>query len=171
MNIAFDHLLPAHFDAGSKVWIYQAERLFNLQEVLEIELMLENFTANWKSHGTPVVGFATVFFGQFVLLMADETATGVSGCSTDGSVRLIKEIEQRFKVNMFNRQLLAFIVKDKIELLPLNQLSYAVENGFIGRDTLYFNNTVLTKADLVNKWLVPAEQSWLANKLFSAEIK
>jgi hypothetical protein len=35
--------------------------------------------------------------------MADETATGVSGCSTDSSVRLIKEIEKIFGVNMFDR--------------------------------------------------------------------
>jgi hypothetical protein len=171
MNLAFEHLLPAEFDPGSKVWIYQAERLFTLQEVLEIELLVENFTANWKSHGTPVVGFGTVFFGQFIILMADETATGVSGCSTDSSVRLIKEIEQRFKVNLFNRQLLAFVVKEKIELLPLSQLSYAVDNGFINKDTLYFNNTILTKTDLLNNWLVPAEKSWLKNKLFSPLVK
>jgi hypothetical protein len=50
-----------------------------------------------------------LFFGQFIILMADEKATGVSGCSTDSSVRLIKDIEQRFGVNMFDRTTLAFV--------------------------------------------------------------
>ena len=75
-------------------------------------------------------GEAHLFFGQFIVLLADETATGVSGCSTDSSVRLVKDIEQRFTVNMFDRMTGAFVVKDKIQLLPLSQLQYAAENGF-----------------------------------------
>jgi len=80
-------------------------------------------------------------------------------------VRLIKEIEQTFKVNMFDRQSLAFIVKDKVQLLPMQQLQYAAENGFITADTLYFNNLVATKAALLNNWLVPVKNSWVANKI------
>ena len=165
MNLEFKHLLPEDFHDSSRVWIYQADRLFTLSEALNIEPMLETFAENWQSHGTPVKGFASMFFGQFIILMADETATGVSGCSTDSSVRLIKSIEQQFKVNMFNRQLLAFVVKDKIQMLPLSQLNYAFEHGFITKDTLYFNNTVLTKAELLNNWLIPVEQSWLKTRM------
>jgi hypothetical protein len=98
--------------------------------------------------------------------MADETATGVSGCSTDSSVRLIKTIEKRYNVEMFNRQSLAFIVNGKIELIPLSQLEYAIENNFITPNTLYFNNTVLTKSQLESKWIIPAGESWL-NRHFS----
>ncbi|MFX9089601.1 hypothetical protein ABTN55_21265, partial [Acinetobacter baumannii] len=75
--------------------------------------MLHQFVADWKSHGTPVKGYANLLFGQFIILMADETATGVSGCSTDSSVHLMKEIESRFKVDLFNRQNLAFYIKEK----------------------------------------------------------
>jgi hypothetical protein len=119
----------------------------------------------WNSHGTPVKGFATVFFGQFIILMADETASGVSGCSTDSSVRLIKEIEKKFSVTLFDRQLLAFVIKDKIQLLPLSQLNYAVENNFINEETLYFNNTVLDKDHLENNWIIPIKGSWLSKKI------
>ena len=124
--------------------------------------MLEEFAINWKSHGTPVKGYANLFYGQFIILMADESATGVSGCSTDGSVRLIKEIEQRFGVPMFDRLMLAFRPKEKVEMVPLSQLPYALENGLITPETPYFNNTVLTKAELESKWLIPLKDSWLA---------
>ena len=97
--------------------------------------------------------------------MADETASGVSGFSTDSSVYLIKQIEQLCKVDMFNRQNLAFVVKEKIQTIPLSQLSYAFENGFISEDTLYFNNTVLDKESLVSKWMIPVKESWLMKKL------
>ena len=165
MDISFEHILPTNFDDHSKVWIYQSSRRFAMSEALEMEEMMQEFVEGWNSHGTPVKGYANLLFGQFVILMADETATGVSGCSTDSSVHLIKKIEQTFKVNMFDRLSLAFIIKDKIELLPLAQLNYALENNFITRETLYFNNLVSTKKDLLQKWIVPAKESWLANKL------
>ncbi len=165
MNLQFQQHLPVDFNDSSKVWIYQSSRLFMISEALQIEDMLQTFVADWKSHGTPVKGYGNLFFGQFIVLMADETATGVSGCSTDSSVRLVKEMEQKFGVQLFERQTLAFVVKDKIELLSLSQLNYAVQNNFIGAATLYFNNTVLTKKELEEHWIIPAQQSWLGKRI------
>jgi len=164
MNLEFKELLPADFNPASRVWIYQSNRLFTIAEALEIEEMLDVFVRDWKSHGTPVTGYANLFFGQFIILMADESASGVSGCSTDSSVRLIKQIEQLYKVNLFDRLLLAFVVKDKLQTIPMSQLNYAVENSFITADTLYFNNTIQTKQELENNWIIPAKNSWLTNK-------
>lgn len=138
--------------------------MFTLSEALEIEELLEKFTGSWLSHGAKVQGYANLFFGQFIILMADESATGVSGCSTDSSVRLIKNIEQDYHVNLFDRQTLAFIIKERIQLLPLSQLNYAIENNFINADTLYFNNLVESKEDLLNRWIIPVKESWLAKR-------
>ena len=165
MHFEYQHLIPEEFAPSSRVWIYQSSRLFFISEALQIEDLLNEFTAGWNSHGTPVKGYGNLLFGQFIILMADETASGVSGCSTDSSVRLIKQIEQLFTVDMFNRQNLAFVVKEKIQTIPLSQLSYAFENGFISEDTLYFNNTVLDKESLLRKWMIPVKESWLIKKL------
>jgi hypothetical protein len=165
MNLEYKSLLDENFSPDSRVWIYQSSRLFTLSEALAIEELLNDFTDKWLSHGTPVKGVGYLFFGQFIILMADEKATGVSGCSTDSSVRLIKDIEQQFGVNMFDRTTLAFVVKDKVQLLPLSQLQYAFDNRFIDSYTLYFNNLVQTKAELENNWLVPIKDSWLSKKI------
>jgi hypothetical protein len=170
MKLDYKHLLDDNFHPDSRVWIYQSSRVFSLQEALEIEELLNDFATNWKSHGTPVKGAAYLFFGQFIVLIADETATGVSGCSTDSSVRLIKDIEQRFVVNMFDRTTLAFVVKEKVQLLPLSQLQYAVDNGFINTDTLYFNNLVQTKEELESKWVIPIKDSWLTRKVSFSDV-
>lgn len=165
-------LIPEDFAADSRVWIYQSSRVFMLSEALQIESLLEDFAANWNSHGAPVKGYANLLFGQFVVIMADESATGVSGCSTDSSVRVIKEIERTFRVNMFDRQTLAFIRKEKVELIPMNQFSYAIDNGLINPETPYFNNLVATKADLLNNWIIPVKESWLGKRfpLLNADV-
>ncbi len=170
MNLAFHEQIPSDFSDSSKVWIYQSSRLFFISEALQIEEMLEDFVGGWKSHGAPVKGYANIIFGQFLIIMADETATSVGGCSTDSSVRLIKDIEQKFNVQLFDRQSLAFVVKDKIQLLPLSQLNYAASNEFINSETLYFNNTVLTKKELLNEWIVPIKQSWISKRINFAEL-
>lgn len=165
MELNYQSFIPADFHDSSRVWVYQSSRLFLISEAFEIESMLKEFTGNWLSHGTPVKGYANLLFGQFLVFMADETATGVSGCSTDSSVRVVKMIEERFKVSMFDRQQLAFVVKDKVQLIPLAQFSYALENNFINAETLYFNNLVATKQELMEKWLIPVKQSWLKARM------
>ena len=164
-NFKFKHLLPEEFSPLSRVWIYQGNRLFSIQEALHIEDILKHFTDNWHSHGAKVKGHADLLFGQFIILLADETGSGVSGCSTDSSVRLIKELEKAFNVNLFDRQLLAFIVKDKIQLLPLPQLQYAIDNEFIDAESFYFNNLVQTKEEMEKSWILPVKESWLASRI------
>ena len=165
MNLDYKHLLPDTFSPDSRVWVYQSSRLFLLSEALQIEEQLNRFTAEWQSHGAEVDAYGNLFFGQFVVLMADERKAGVSGCSTDSSVRFIKSLGEQFGVDFFNRTNLAFYVKEKIQLLPMNQLPYAVQNGFIDSDTLYFNNLVQTKKELEKEWIVPVKNSWLGKKL------
>lgn len=161
----YKHLLPGSFSGESRVWVYQASRTLTVSEALEAEEMIKDFCEEWRSHGAEVQAYGNLFFGQFLILMADETKAAVSGCSTDSSVRFVKELEKKFNIDFFNRTNLAFWIKDKVQLLPLGQLAYALENNFIGPDTLYFNNTVLNKEQLENSWIIPVKDSWLANRL------
>jgi len=165
MNLNFQEHIPADFNDDSRVWIYQSSRLFSGSDASEIEELLNKFVASWKSHGAPVKGFAKLFFGQFIVLMADETEATVGGCSTDSSVHVIKAIEQAFQVQMFDRQSLAFVTDDNIRLLPLHGFEDAVENNLVHADSLYFNNTVLTKKEMLEKWLIPVKESWLSKRL------
>jgi len=158
-------LLPFNFSENSKVWVYQSSRAFIEKEQLEINEQLEQFYTQWAAHGTPVKGWAKVLFGQFIIIMADESNVVVSGCSTDSSVRIIKSIERQYSVNMFDRLSLTFLRKGKAEMLPLNQVQYAIDKGFIDGDTYLFNNMVYTKNDLETLWLVPLRNSWLAERI------
>ena len=136
-----------------------------MSEAMEIEALINKFCGEWQSHGDEVKAYGNLFFGQFLVLMADESHTTVGGCSTDSSVRFVKELGNQLKVDFFDRNNLAFFIKDKVQLLPMNQLQYAFENNFINPETLYFNNTVLTKSEMESNWIIPVKASWIARRL------
>jgi hypothetical protein len=69
-----------------------------------------------------------------------------------------------------DRTTLAFVVKDRLQLLPLAQLNYAIEHEFVGPATLYFNNLVSDLAGLKNEWVVPVGRSWLAKRFAALSI-
>jgi hypothetical protein len=156
--------LPADFAADSRVWIYQGNRAFTAAETMEIKRLLASFVQDWNSHGHPVKGYAGIFYDRFIVLMADETATGVSGCSTDSSVQLIRQIEQHIDVRLFDRLNLAFFVDGEVRLVPMSQLSAALGSGAITAETPFFNNVIQTKQELEMKWLIPLKNSWLGPK-------
>jgi hypothetical protein len=165
MNFSIEAHIPTHFNDNARVWIFQSSRLFNMSEAFEIERILNEHCNGWKSHGKEVNGYANLFFGQFIVVMADETEATVGGCSTDSLFRTIKQIETLCKVNLFDRQMLAFLVNDKVQLLPLAQIKYAVSNNLISTSTLYFNNTLGTKKELIGSWMIPISESWLSARV------
>lgn len=165
MNIDFQELIPKDFDDNSRVWVYQSNRLFTTSEALQLEEQLENFAKEWNSHGSAVKSYCNQFFGQFIIMMADETHVKVGGCSTDSAFRFIKDLEKEYNVELLDRQTVAFIVKEKIHLVPLTDVNYSIDNDFITPDTLYFNNTILTKKELLNNWIIPVKNSWLAQRI------
>jgi hypothetical protein len=166
MNIeALDQIIPAEFADDSRVWIYQSNRRFTTEQQREIDEQLEQFYQQWTTHGAVVKGWARLVFGQFIVVLADETASGVSGCSTDSMVRVIKSIERQYDTHLFDRLTLTFLVKGEPQMLPLSQVQYAIDKGYIDGNALLFNNTVTTKSELMQSWLIPVKDSWLASRV------
>lgn len=164
-NYDLASLIPAEFSDNSRVWVYQSSRPFSEQQALEIDEQLLQFYTQWQAHGAPVKGWAKLLFNRFIVIMADETHVEVSGCSTDSSVRVIKSIERQYEANLFDRLSITFLIKDKPEVLPMNQVQYAIDKGYINGDTLLFNNLVATKADLMKNWLQLLQFSWMKDRV------
>ncbi|MBS1735401.1 MAG: hypothetical protein JSS98_02230 [Bacteroidetes bacterium] len=167
MNTIYKSHIPSDFPESSRVWIYQSSREFSPDEILQIEELLVSFRNTWHSHGEKVRDFAQLLFGRFIVLMADETLTQVGGCSTDFSIKYIKNLGKDFNTEFFDRSQLAFIVKERIQIISLDDVNTAIEEEYINGDTFYFNNTILTKKELLHKWIIPVKESWLASRITS----
>ncbi len=165
LTIELKDLIPSDFASDSKVWIFQSSRAFIEKEEKEVNEQLFQFYKQWLSHNVPVKGWAKLLYQQFIVVMADETGDAVGGCSIDGMTRVIKSLERQYDVNFFDRMMITFLVKNKAEMLPFNQVQYAIDKGFIDKDTLLFNNVVNTKNELLDNWLVPLSKSWMAGRV------
>lgn len=153
-----------NFSPDSRVWIYQSNRPFGNQELKEIEEQLQQFHEQWISHNRPVKGWAGVLFNQFVVIVGDDTMDRLCGSAVDNSIRLIKSMERQYNISLLDRMLLAFLIEDKIQILPVNQFPHAFNSGKIMPETLYFNNAVTTKSEMENNWLVEVKNSWLGKR-------
>jgi hypothetical protein len=81
-------------------------------------------------------------------------------------MRLMKSLEKQYEMNFFDRLMITFLVKDKPEMLPFNQVGYALEKGYINESTLVFNNSAVTnKKQLLESWLIPLKESWLGERV------
>lgn len=160
MYVSFDDL-----PGDSRLWIYQANRIFTPQEKAAIESSLVHLCETWMAHGTPLRTSFRIDYDLFIVLAVDERQAGASGCSIDGTVRLLKDLQQRLGVDFFNRQMAAFRSGTSAVLHPLQDLKGLFQNGILPLDSLTFNNALTTKADWEQEWQIPVRESWLSRYL------
>jgi hypothetical protein len=160
MYVPFNEMHP-----DSRLWIYQSARPMTLDEINKISKKLIEFCDGWAAHGQPLRTSFDIRHDHFIILSADESYYGASGCSIDESIRTIKQIDTEFEFDLFNRSLIAFLVDGKVSLIPLAQLKEKSASGALKTETPTFYNLVETKRQLEKDWLIPANNSWLKRYL------
>ncbi|WBX74299.1 ABC transporter ATPase [Tenacibaculum pacificus] len=150
----------SNLPSNSRVWIYQADREFNIEEIEYICAKAILFIDNWTRRGDDLKGAFTVKYNQFLILAVDENVTSVSGCSIDSSVRFIKELENELKVDLMNKMNVSFKDGDIINIVKLSEFKQFAKAKKITSETVVFNNMVNTKGDFETKWEVTADKSW-----------
>ncbi|MBT1706979.1 hypothetical protein KK062_02030 [Fulvivirgaceae bacterium PWU5] len=152
-------LIPFHqLPATSRVWVYQADRKITAAEKGIISEVLTAFTQGWSVHGQPMETSFEIRHDHFIVLAANDQA---SGCSIDSSVRAVKEAGTAAGVDFFNRTNVAFQTTGGVTLLSMGDLKAQYVEGIWNRTTPVFDNLVDTKGKLDQAWIAPAGDTWL----------
>ena len=149
----------------ARIWIYQADRPFAATERAAIENEMVHMCQEWSAHGTPLRSSFRIEYSLFVILAVDERAAGASGCSIDGTVRLLKDLQKRLGLDFFNRQVVATLEGTTLRLHLASSLKTVFDSGALMPESVTFDNTLTTKADWEQRWQVMAKNSWLARFL------
>ncbi len=160
MYVSFDDM-----PGDARIWIYQADRAITEAEHAAMENELVHLCGEWSAHGSPLRTSFRIDYNQFIILAVDERAAGASGCSIDGTVRLLKDLRHRLGLDFFNRQVVAILEGHAIRLYPSSGLKTLFESGALTPESITFDNSLTTKADWVQRWRVPAKGSWLSRYL------
>ncbi|RJE71896.1 hypothetical protein [Reichenbachiella sp. MSK19-1] len=156
MIVPFDQLPD-----NARVWIYQADRILNTEDVQTITEESNRFLEGWAAHGAALKSSFKILHNKFLIVSVDESFNQASGCSIDASVGLVKTLEQKLKLSFFNRSQVCFIINDEVFESTITEIKSLIQKGKINRETLTFNNLVPTIKGLQEDWVVPAEDSWL----------
>ena len=148
--------MPNH----SKVWIYQSNRKFSEEEVKEIEQIMGKFVENWVAHATPLHASFEVKYDRFIVLAVDQDIHPASGCSIDALVRVIQEIEQKFKVDLLDKMNVTYKTGEFITFKTLIEFKQLAKSKAVSANTIVFNNLVNDLEEYREYWEVPAEESW-----------
>jgi hypothetical protein len=156
-----------NFSENSRIWIYQSDRELNDTEVTAIERILGGFIADWTAHNNKLLATSIIKYNRFIILVVDESQAGASGCSIDKSVKVMKELEQQFNINLFDRFNIAYRDGSTIKSANRNEFEELIKQGAINADSVVFNNLVNNIAELNAKWEVPFRESW-HNQVFGS---
>lgn len=145
----------------ARIWIYQADRLLNPEEINFLAQNLENFTNQWAAHKKPLDSSFVILNNTHVIIGVDESVNGASGCSIDALVHIVQELGQKLQVNFFDRKTVAYVEDQQVKIASFDKLKTFIEQGAIKPDTLVFNNLVSSKELLNTDWKIEARNSWL----------
>jgi uridine kinase len=104
---------------------------------------------------------AIILNDQFVIIAADESYQSPSGCSIDKSVNWMRALSNALNVDFFDRSI-SYLQEGEVVSIPLSKLKKTIEANIIQPETVVFNHTITTLAQLEKFWMVPAKDSWMS---------
>lgn len=155
----------AQLPDDARVWVFAASRDLSPDESAALLRRVDAFLPRWNAHGAPVVGGRDWRHGRFLLVAADERATGVSGCSTDSLFHTLADAEQELGATLRNGASLVFYrdADGAVRGVPRPEFRRLAHSGEVGEETPVFDNTIATVGDVrAGRWERPFRDSWHA---------
>ena len=145
----------------ARVWIFGFERSLSDAEAKQLEQGLNQFAAGWSSHSVSVRGAFKLALNRFVIVAA-ESADGISGCSIDSMVRSLKSLQDSMGLGTPKGNLIFFSDENgKVEAVDHLSFYDVVDSGQIEPQTRVFDNLVQNLGQLrAGRFEIPFEKSW-----------
>lgn len=145
---------------ASRIWIYQSDRKLSDDEVATANEMVSKFVENWAAHSTPLKASYQIKYNRFIILAVDQEYHAASGCSIDASVKIIQDLEQKFKVDLLDKMNVTYKTGEFIAHKSLIDFKKMAKEKAVNANTIVFNNLVNTIEEFEDFWEVPAGESW-----------
>lgn len=153
----------ARMPDDARLWVFAAPRALSTAEAATLSARVAEFISGWHAHGHPVAGGWSWEHDHFLLIAADETATGVSGCSLDALYDSLKALEVEIGASLLDAASRVWFrdAEGDIRSLTRPEFRLLARSGGVGPDTPVFDNTVASVGALrAGQWEKPMKDSW-----------
>ena len=144
----------------SRIWIYQSIRKLSDEEVEAISAKTEIFLEQWTAHGKDLDAGFEIKYNRFIVFGLNQENASASGCSIDSSVYFIQSLEKEFGLDLLDKMNVTFYNGEFIAHKSLADFKKMAKARSVSKNTVVFNNLVITKGDYLENWEVPAKDSW-----------
>jgi hypothetical protein len=155
MYIPFENL-----PEESKVWIYQSNRKFSDEEVVDIDQQLKLFVDNWSAHSTALEASFIIKYNRFIIIAVNQEAQVATGCAIDASVQFIQNLEQKYSVDLLDKMNVTFKQGEYITFKTLIEFKKLAKDKSVSENTIVFNNLVNSIEEFNESWEIAAVDSW-----------
>ena len=153
-----------------RIWIYTISKLLTEDQLTELKNRCHNFVSTWTAHEVSLDASFELYKNRLLIFKVNEANYNASGCSIDKQVRLVKELEQAFSVELLNRLLVAYESNEEVVIVKQSEIASLLQNGTISENTLVFDNTISQSTDLTGNWKRPLKETYLSKYLISTKI-
>lgn len=145
---------------NSRIWIYQSNRKLSEDEVNEISLKTTEFLNQWTAHGKDLEAGFEIRYNRFIVIGLNQENASATGCSIDSSVYFIQALEKEYNLDLMDKMNVTFYNGDFIAHKSLADFKKMAKARSVSKNTIVFNNLVVTKGEYNDHWEVAAKDSW-----------
>lgn len=147
-----------------KVWIYLSDKELNGEVLNSVLSRGREFVENWKAHDVPLKATFEIIAHRFIVVKVDETQYNASGCSIDKLLRLIKQLEHDFNLQLLNRLLVPIKNGNHLEVIHSSKIKDLLTAKTINENTIVYNTASSNSVEYSN-WEQPLKDTWLKKYL------
>jgi hypothetical protein len=149
---------------SKRIWIYLSDKKISGELRGLITKDCESFILEWNAHGTKLNSSFRILHEHFLIFEVNEENHHASGCSIDKQVHFIKQLEQKYGINLLNRLLIAYRLNNELIVKSANEVKQAIKNNLLPPDTITFDTSITDSFLFEKEFEKPISASWLMPK-------
>lgn len=150
---------------SERIWIYTLSRPLEAHEIEELKGLCRQFVSGWTAHEVSLDASYELYKDRLLIFKVNEAKYNASGCSIDKQLRFVKELENKFKVELLNRLLVAYETNGGVEVVKQSAVPGLLEAHVLNENTVVFNNVISSSDELDSSWRLPLRSTWLSRYL------
>ena len=157
MNIEESNIVET---SDFRIIIYPASRPFTAKESKIITEKIFDFLGTWAAHGKPLSASFKIEKNQFIVIAVDEEKEVASGCSIDALSGVMRQLDQKFSLGLFDRMKSRFVENGEIKTMKLQDFRKGLKDGTISKEIEVFDFSKDTYVAFLSDFIFPLKRSW-----------